>query len=222
MWGACVGVYQLLPLLPFWNGGASVLQTSVLYWVISQTMGQSPTKWKQPASLKVWQRCTSWHRTRTVNFPLFILWPFQPNNGVTCWLDFRIFKWYKHVLRRTKIVTRQWSIEVGIIVQDWGFSQRCCSCEIGDFETSANIFNSVWHIPEFWFYQAISNNLKWGRSQSLICRKRSRLDAADCPRIFRWMLETVDGQVGNKWPSFYEAALRSETVQDGSNSPTID
>jgi hypothetical protein len=36
-----------------------------------------------------------------------------------------------------------------------------------DFETSTNIFNSVWHIPEFWFYQATSNNLKMGKQSVL-------------------------------------------------------
>ena len=175
-------------------------------------------KWKRHASLKVWQRCTSWHCTRTVNFPLFILWP---TNGVTCLLDFRIFndiKMYCEEGEVTTIVTRQWSIEVGIIVQDWGSSQRCC-CEI--VTKHRQIFSILYGTSHsFGSTKPSATTSKWGRSQSLIRRKPSHFYAAVCPRTFRWMLATMDIQMGNKCASLYEALL-SETVYGGSNSPTL-
>jgi len=120
-----------------------------------------------------------------------------------------------------KIVTRQWSIEVGIIVQVWGFSQQCCCCELVTSKRRQIFSIRYGTTQNFGSTKASATTSKWGRNQSLIRRKPSYLYSAVCPRTFRWMLETKDVQVGNKWPSFYEAALRSETVQGGSNSPTL-
>jgi hypothetical protein len=145
-------------------------------------MGHSPMKWKPPASLKVWQRCTRWHRTRTVNFPLFIRWSFQPNNGVTCLLDFRIFEWYKHVL------SRRWSNQnsnKAVIYRSGNYCARLRVLAVllllwnSNFETSVNIFNSVWHIPEFRFYQAISHNFKM-RTQSVLDTSETFISLRGC------------------------------------------